>query len=91
MSDDLIPYDVGPEPPGGFRNVFKRPERPYCLPGCDRLDGHDGRDAGACMRDGEVLTRGPLDLEHRHVPLPSRCYQSEYGFTVHIKGACECR
>jgi hypothetical protein len=23
-------------------------------------------------------------------PLPSRCYQSEYGFTVHIRGACEC-
>lgn len=30
--------------------------RPYCLPGCDRLDGHDGRDPGACMRDGTVLS-----------------------------------
>ena len=29
--------------------------RPHCLPGCDRLDGHDGRDIGACMRGGAVL------------------------------------
>jgi hypothetical protein len=28
------------------------PDRPYCLPGCNRLDGHDGRDAGACMGPG---------------------------------------
>lgn len=27
------------------------PARPHCLPGCERLDGHDGRDAGACMKD----------------------------------------
>lgn len=40
--------------------------RPWCLPGCDRLDSHDGRDAGACMQDGEVLKPGPLDLVHRH-------------------------
>ena len=33
--------------------LLARPLRPYCLPGCDRLDGHDGRDPGACMRDGE--------------------------------------
>ena len=24
MSEPLIPYDMGPEPPGGFRNVFPR-------------------------------------------------------------------
>lgn len=47
-----------------------RPDRPCCLPGCDRLDGHDGRDAGACMKDGEVLTPGPLDLVHRHPDIP---------------------
>ena len=29
--------------------------REWCIPGCDRLDGHDGRDTGACMRNGEVL------------------------------------
>jgi hypothetical protein len=45
-------------------------DRPYCLPGCDRLDGHDGRDAGACMRDGKVLEPGPLDLVHRHPRIP---------------------
>jgi hypothetical protein len=108
------------------------PDRPYCLPGCNRLDGHDGRDIGACMgAGGRVLYPGPLDLTRRHPdipvnvplrrrytvedaaeailaaesapryspyfgtrppvpPLPSRCYQSEYGFTVHIRGACEC-
>ncbi len=31
------------------------PGRPHCLPGCGRLDGHDGRDPGACMKDGAVL------------------------------------
>lgn len=47
------------------------PERPYCLPGCDRFDGHDGRDAGACMGPGgEVLKPGPLDLVHRHPDIP---------------------
>jgi hypothetical protein len=137
-------------------------DRPHCLPGCDRLDGHDGRDFGVCMRDGHALCRycggplstgshyrehgrmyengpvedkscgGPLDLTHRHPdipvnvpvrkrytiedaaeamlaaalapryspyfgtrppppPLPSRCYQCEYGFTVHIRGACRCK
>ena len=30
--------------------------RSYCLPGCDRLDGHDRRDPGACMRAGTVLS-----------------------------------
>jgi hypothetical protein len=30
--------------------------RSYCLPGSDRLDGHDGRDPGACMRAGTVLS-----------------------------------
>jgi hypothetical protein len=35
-------------------------QRPRCLPGCDRLDGHDGRDAGACMKDGAELRPAPL-------------------------------
>jgi len=35
--------------------VLRGSGREHCLPGCDRLDGHDGRDPGACMRDGEVL------------------------------------
>ena len=25
-----------------------------------------------------------------HVPLPAGCYRSEYGFLVHIRGACHC-
>lgn len=29
--------------------------REHCLPGCDRLDGHDGRDREACMRGGVVM------------------------------------
>ena len=29
--------------------------RPTCLPGCNRIDGHDGRDEDACMRDGAPL------------------------------------
>lgn len=56
---------------GGMSVVSEwHPPRPYCLPGCDRLDGHDGRDAGACMTAGEVLTPGPLDLVHRHPDIP---------------------
>ena len=35
------------------------PPRPHCLPGCDRLDGHDGRDDGACMGPGGVILRRP--------------------------------
>jgi len=35
------------------------PDRPHCLPGCNRLDGHDGHDTGACMMDGRVLYPGP--------------------------------
>ena len=133
-------------------------DRSHCLPGCDRIDGHDGRDFGACMRDGHALCTycgGPLSTggHYRvhgrmheggpHVnascggpvpwavniperskrytiadaadamlaaalapryspyfgthpepwppPLPSRCYQSEYGFMVHIRGACRCK
>ena len=36
-----------------------KPARPHCLPGCDRLDGHDGRDDGACMGPGGVVLRRP--------------------------------
>ena len=28
--------------------VLREDRRVRCLPGCDRLDGHDGRDTGAC-------------------------------------------
>lgn len=41
-----------------------------CLPGCNRADDHDGRDAGACKVNGIVLTPGPLDLVHRHPDIP---------------------
>lgn len=44
--------------------------RPWCLPECDRLDGHDGRDPGACMKGAAELTPGPLDLVHRHPDIP---------------------
>lgn len=45
--------------------------RPYCLPGCNRLDGHDGREPWACIGEGgEVLRPGPLDLVRRHPDIP---------------------
>lgn len=37
------------------------PPRPHCLPGCDRLDGHDGRDPGACMSGGIPLEAAEPD------------------------------
>lgn len=47
------------------------PVHPHCLPGCKRLDGHDGREAGACAGEGgKVLKPGPLDLVHRHPDIP---------------------
>ena len=54
--------------PSGFPRTL--PLRLYCLPGCERIDGHDGRDAGACMAGGTVLVPGPLDLMHRHPDIP---------------------
>jgi len=39
----------------------------HCLPDCDRLDGHDGRDAGGCMAGGAVLPPG--------APMPPWCGQ----------------
>lgn len=49
------------------------PARPWCLPGCERIDGHDGRDSGACTGEGGVvLTPGPLDLVHRHPGYPGQ-------------------
>lgn len=33
----------------------------------------------------------PLPGRHERVTLPAACYASEYGFTVHVRGACECR
>jgi hypothetical protein len=57
-----------PEMGGG---EFGQPApRSYCLPGCNRLDGHDGRMPGACMENGTVLIPGPLDLVHRHPDIP---------------------
>ena len=35
--------------------VLKEDWRAWCLPGCDRLDGHDGRDTGACMKNGTAF------------------------------------
>jgi hypothetical protein len=68
--------------------------RSNCLPGCNRLDGHDGRDQGACMRDGTVMDPGKsfewcriywgshgCDLERGHV---------ERDGTPHDCGCCEC-
>ena len=65
-----------------------------CLPGCNRADGHDGRDEGACMRDGAVLEPGAsfqfcrvywgshgCDLERGHV---------ERDGTAHVCDCCEC-
>lgn len=37
----------------------RKRESRHCLPGCDRVDGHDGRELGACMRNGEaIVARG---------------------------------
>lgn len=58
---------LAPEPCGECLGI---PERQNCLPGCNRLDGHDGRDPGACMENGCVLVPGPLDLVHRHPDIP---------------------
>ena len=44
---------------GGMSIVSEwHPPRPHCLPGCNRLDGHDGRDDGACMGPGSEVLRG---------------------------------
>ena len=76
-----------------FIDSLPRP-RQHCLPGCNRVDGHDGRDEGACMRDGAVLKPGAsfewcrvywgshgCDLERGHV---------ERDGTAHDCGCCEC-
>ena len=68
--------------------------RPYCLPGCERIDGHDGRDPEACMGPGIALdpSRSFLycrvfwgshgcDLERGHL---------ERDGTPHDCGCCEC-
>ena len=52
------------------------PPRPHCLPGCDRLDGHDGRDEGACMHAGVVLSqhlRYGCERLDEHEPGPDSC------------------
>jgi hypothetical protein len=51
------------------------PARPHCLPGCGRLDGHDGRDPGACMKDGAELLS------------TANCLHGEF---THIPGECDC-
>jgi hypothetical protein len=42
--------------PDGGDWVARITGRPHCLPGCDRHDGHDGRDLGACMHGGKAMT-----------------------------------
>ena len=68
----VLPAYPNPLATGDARCPCGAPDRyrPHCLPGCDRLDGHDGRDAGACMAGGTVLVPGPLDLVHRHPDIP---------------------
>jgi hypothetical protein len=43
------------------------PARPHCLPGCERLDGHDGRDPGACMKDGAELAPEQVTIPRWHL------------------------
>jgi hypothetical protein len=58
------------------------PERPHCLPGCDRIDGHDGRDPGACMGPGGILWPAGAT--------PAWCYRLTSGAMVHVKPDCRC-
>jgi hypothetical protein len=70
------PEMIGP----GWRG---EPERPHCLPGCKRIDGHDGRDPGACMGPWSV----PL---WPSAAVPAWCYRLASGATVHVKPSCRC-
>lgn len=57
--------------------------RPHCLPGCKRIDGHDGRDLGACLgADGEMLWAPDV--------IPPWCYRLPGGSMVHVKPGCRC-
>ncbi len=68
--------------------------RANCLPGCKRLDGHDGRDEGACMGDEGVLNPGP-SFEWCRVYWGSHGCELERGHverdgTPHDCGCCQC-
>ena len=65
------------------------PDRPYCLPGCNRLDGHDGTNVGACMSGGRVLYPGPLDLEHRPPDAPAPAPAPPGLFAYDLAPGCE--
>lgn len=66
---EVILADTAGNPVAGFPQgsaYFKvvteddrRRQGRHCLPGCERLDGHDGRDPGACMRAGEAIEPVP--------------------------------
>jgi len=92
-SPDLIHWYEKPQDMPMADFLASLPRR-NCLPGCKRLDGHDGRDEGACMGDGGVLNPGPsfewcrvywgshgCDLQRGHV---------ERDGTPHDCGCCEC-
>lgn len=38
----------------------------------------------------EIMERNLRRRQPAVIPLPSACYVSEYGFTVHVKDACKC-
>jgi len=63
-------------------NEEERRQLRHCLPGCERIDGHDGRDPGACMgADGVLWASGTI---------PLWCYRLPSGTTVHVKPGCRC-
>jgi hypothetical protein len=49
---NMIPRSA---PPPSMAQIVR--SRKHCVIGCDRLDGHDGRDAGACMENGSAIYR----------------------------------
>jgi hypothetical protein len=61
---------------------------------CDS-SGHQHAPAGGRCRWCDVLLYPAYSRQRSRRPepvaLPPACYASEYGFTVHVKGACECR
>jgi hypothetical protein len=57
-----------------------------CLPGCDRADGHDGRDPGACMKGGQVLTRGCPDGGACHHGCTGACWRTRWASPLSMAG-----
>ena len=94
-SPDLVRWYEKPEGMSMAEFTASLPKpRPHCLPGCNRIDGHDGRDVDACMRDGAPLNPSAsfqfcrvywgshgCDLERGH---------AEHDGTPHDCGCCEC-